>query len=220
MSGGVKAPGSEAVALASSGCRKGPDRWRIFQALKEGGDARKQGTAPSAMRPARDIMIRVLMASAILAVASLVAGSADAQQKAVPASWTRPARKSARRSWSNATAACRSRRPSRAPPGEHGTSTFTRPESAIPRSSRPVGTRIRPVGSTARTLAGPHSGDLPNLMVPSSGTVKFDPNSQRPLARRRPGYLLDADGAALVVHEKAGDYKWILPNSEGVWPAA
>lgn len=49
---------------------------------------------------------------------------------------------------------------------------------------------------------GAHAGDLPNVHVPDSGTLEFEvlaPGAK--LAE-----MLDADGAALVVHAKADDY--------------
>ncbi|MGD9739136.1 MAG: superoxide dismutase family protein [Bauldia sp.] len=66
---------------------------------------------------------------------------------------------------------------------------------------------------------GPHAGDLPNVVVPESGrvTVEFfapglsvDPGPPPDAAGNRPdpdpGYLFDADGAALVLHAMADDY--------------
>ena len=50
---------------------------------------------------------------------------------------------------------------------------------------------------------GAHGGDLPNLEVPAGGSVKADMIAgDATLAT-----LLDADGAAIVVHAKADDYK-------------
>lgn len=52
---------------------------------------------------------------------------------------------------------------------------------------------------------GAHSGDLPNLLA---GTDKKLVLEQRlgDIILEGPGGLLDADGAALVIHEKADDY--------------
>ncbi len=55
--------------------------------------------------------------------------------------------------------------------------------------------------------AGPHGGDLPNLEVPSSGGVKFEVTVKDLSLDAGPAGLLDADGAALIVHEGADDYK-------------
>jgi len=50
--------------------------------------------------------------------------------------------------------------------------------------------------------AGPHAGDLPNLIVPASGKVDFETFA--------PGVdlntVLDADGASVVIHAKADDH--------------
>jgi Cu-Zn family superoxide dismutase len=91
------------------------------------------------------------MASALLAAASLVAGAADAQQKAsadvVGATGEKvgEAILEQRDGSVQITATFTG-----LPPGEHAFH-ITRPESAIPRSSRPAGTSIQPVGSMART---------------------------------------------------------------------
>jgi superoxide dismutase, Cu-Zn family len=55
--------------------------------------------------------------------------------------------------------------------------------------------------------AGPHAGDLPNLDVPDSGRVKVQVEVKGVSLEGGPGALLDRDGAALVVHEGADDYK-------------
>jgi Cu-Zn family superoxide dismutase len=55
--------------------------------------------------------------------------------------------------------------------------------------------------------SGPHAGDLPNLNVPATGRVKLQTVVKGiTLDGGGPG-LLDADGAALVVHEGTDDYK-------------
>ena len=51
---------------------------------------------------------------------------------------------------------------------------------------------------------GAHGGDLPNLDVPADGKVKAEFIAHDVTIE---GSLLDADGAALVVHAKADDYK-------------
>lgn len=52
---------------------------------------------------------------------------------------------------------------------------------------------------------GPHAGDLPNLFVPASGALVVDLTA--PGLSLADGSLNDADGAALVIHEKADDYR-------------
>jgi Cu-Zn family superoxide dismutase len=53
---------------------------------------------------------------------------------------------------------------------------------------------------------GPHAGDMPNLHVPADGKLQveiLDPN----VTLGAEAALLDADGAALVIHAAADDYK-------------
>ena len=50
--------------------------------------------------------------------------------------------------------------------------------------------------------AGPHRGDLPNVTVPANGVLQEAVS----LAGASFETLLDADGAALVVHARADDY--------------
>ena len=51
--------------------------------------------------------------------------------------------------------------------------------------------------------AGPHAGDLPNVEAAANGVL----NATVTLAGASMASLLDADGAALVVHAAADDYK-------------
>jgi Cu-Zn family superoxide dismutase len=56
--------------------------------------------------------------------------------------------------------------------------------------------------------AGTHKGDLPNLLVGTdgSGSIEFTiPDVS--IAGRGPDAMLDADGAAVVVHQGADDYR-------------
>ena len=53
---------------------------------------------------------------------------------------------------------------------------------------------------------GPHAGDMPNLRVPADGKLQIEilePNA----TLSGEAALLDADGAALVIHAGADDYK-------------
>lgn len=54
--------------------------------------------------------------------------------------------------------------------------------------------------------SGPHQGDLPNIFVPESGTLRFETVNGR-LSLGGSDGLLDADGAAVVVHAYADDYQ-------------
>jgi Cu-Zn family superoxide dismutase len=50
---------------------------------------------------------------------------------------------------------------------------------------------------------GPHAGDMPNLHIPASGDLEQEVlNPNLSLAA-----MLDADGAAVILHAKADDYK-------------
>lgn len=56
--------------------------------------------------------------------------------------------------------------------------------------------------------AGMHKGDLPNLTVGPDGRGSFEytiPNAG--LSGMLPNRLIDADGAAVVIHEKADDFR-------------
>lgn len=55
---------------------------------------------------------------------------------------------------------------------------------------------------------GYHAGDLPNIEVPQSGKIDVVlQTADVTLETGKPNSLLDADGSALVIHEKADDYK-------------
>ena len=51
---------------------------------------------------------------------------------------------------------------------------------------------------------GGHAGDMPNIMVPSSGMQEIQVLNTRINLDRN---LFDADGAAFVIHAGADDYK-------------
>lgn len=53
---------------------------------------------------------------------------------------------------------------------------------------------------------GPHAGDLPNLEVPQSGGLKIEVTAKNVSLDGGRDALLDADGAALVVHADPDDY--------------
>jgi Cu-Zn family superoxide dismutase len=54
---------------------------------------------------------------------------------------------------------------------------------------------------------GMHAGDLPNIEVPSNGALAFDVVDQAVTLKPGANSLLDTDGSAIVIHEKADDYK-------------
>lgn len=53
---------------------------------------------------------------------------------------------------------------------------------------------------------GPHAGDMPNIHVPADGRLVVEVFLPEQLLIGRGG-LLDEDGAALVIHEGADDYR-------------
>jgi Cu-Zn family superoxide dismutase len=56
--------------------------------------------------------------------------------------------------------------------------------------------------------AGPHAGDLPNIIVPASGRVTVDLTTLHvALDVASPAFLFDADGTALVVHANPDDQR-------------
>ncbi len=55
--------------------------------------------------------------------------------------------------------------------------------------------------------AGPHSGDLPNLQVDARGRTKFTTTIAGARLTDGDKPMIDADGAALVIHAAPDDYK-------------
>lgn len=53
---------------------------------------------------------------------------------------------------------------------------------------------------------GPHAGDLPNVHIPSGGTLSFEFFASGLTLEGGSNALLDTDGAALVMHAKPDDY--------------
>jgi Cu-Zn family superoxide dismutase len=57
-----------------------------------------------------------------------------------------------------------------------------------------------------KNAKAPHAGDLPNIHVPESGTLRVDIFTDRISLRDAEANLLDRNGAAIVVHAKPDDY--------------
>lgn len=153
-------------------------------------------------------MMRVTIVSAVLACASLLAGAAEAQPKA-----SADMKNAAGKTLGEALLEQRDG-------GVRITATFTE----LPPGTRAfhihevgkcnppfesAGGHFNPTGKQhgKDNASGPHAGDLPNLDVPQSGRVKVQVVVKDVSLDRGRGGLLDADGAALVVHDGADDYK-------------
>ncbi|EAQ36788.1 copper/Zinc superoxide dismutase [Nitrobacter sp. Nb-311A] len=55
---------------------------------------------------------------------------------------------------------------------------------------------------------GHHAGDLPNIVMPASGELKFEVvNTAVTLDKDKPNSVLKPDGTAIVIHAAADDYK-------------
>ena len=94
------------------------------------------------------------------------------------------------------------------PPGEHAFHIHERGQCKPPFES--AGAHLNPGdrhhGFEAAT--GSHAGDLPNLIVPESGAIRAEMLARDVRLTDTSGKgLLDADGSALVVHEKADDHR-------------
>ena len=77
-----------------------------------------------------------------------------------------------------------------------------------PPSFESAGTHLNPTKMTHGILSdkGPHAGDLPNIHVPAGGRgeIEFFAHGLRFSGANG---LMDADGAALVMHAKPDDYR-------------
>lgn len=58
-----------------------------------------------------------------------------------------------------------------------------------------------------RNAAGPHAGDLPNIHVPESGSLRVELISRDAVLGAGDGTLFDGDGGAIVIHALADDYQ-------------
>ena len=88
------------------------------------------------------------------------------------------------------------------PPGEHGIH-FHEFGRCDPPMFMSAGEHYNPTGAQhgLNNPAGPHAGDLPNLYIGPNGEGTLEQMVDRPAA------LLDSDGAALVIHAAADDYR-------------
>lgn len=93
------------------------------------------------------------------------------------------------------------------PPGTHGIHIHSVGKCEGPKFTT-AGPHWNPAGKMHGKYnpMGPHEGDLPNLMIDAGGTGTVSFTVQGAAMTGASG-LLDADGAALVIHAAADDYK-------------
>src|SRR5262245_1032960 len=94
-----------------------------------------------------------------------------------------------------------------APPGEHALH-FHAVGKCEPPDFKSAGPHFNP-GEHKHGLenpAGPHAGDMPNLHVPGDGKLSLEVLNQAVTLSGKSA-LLDEDGAALVIHAAADDYR-------------
>jgi len=93
------------------------------------------------------------------------------------------------------------------PPGEHGFHIHETGSCEPPSFSSASG-HLAPAGNAHGfdAVGGPHAGDLRNLTVGPDSTATIDQTSERVTLRDGGAPLLDADGAALVIHTGPDDY--------------
>lgn len=100
------------------------------------------------------------------------------------------------------------------PPGTHGFHIHEKGKCEVPFES--AGGHFNPTGTQHGFAVepGPHAGDMPNIVVPESGTIEID-SFIRGLKLEGSNGVLDEDGAAIIVHAGADDYRTDPAGSAG-----
>jgi len=96
----------------------------------------------------------------------------------------------------------------RLPPGTHGLHIHAVADCKPPDFAS-AGAHFNPVGKQHGRLnpAGPHAGDLPNLVVADTGEAGLDITTKAVTLEPGPASLLDGRGTSIVVHAAADDEK-------------
>jgi superoxide dismutase, Cu-Zn family len=153
-------------------------------------------------------MGRLIIACALMACASLIAGTAEAEQKATADIKDADGKKVGEAILEQRDEGVQISATFRGlPPGPHAFHIHETGKCEPPFES--AGGHFNPTGKQhgKDNPAGPHAGDLPNLDVPQSGGLQVQITAKDVFLDGGRGGLLDADGAALVIHEGADDYK-------------
>lgn len=92
------------------------------------------------------------------------------------------------------------------PPGPHG--FHIHEKGACTPNFDAAGGHFNPTGAEHgfRDPAGPHAGDLPNIVVPQNGRIKIEVYAPGVMLDQGKNSLLADDGTAIVVHAQPDDY--------------
>ena len=93
------------------------------------------------------------------------------------------------------------------PPGERAFHIHAVGKCEAPFES--AGPHFNPSNHKHGMMTGPgHAGDMPNLHILQSGELTVEiVNSAITLEKGKPNSVFDSDGSAIVIHDKADDYK-------------